>query len=96
MQADKLNVNYVANLARLDLSPAEVTEFQGQLERVLEHVKQLDRLDLSEVEPTAHSNPVFNVLATDASREGLAKKDALANAPRQANGLFVITKVIES
>lgn len=96
MQADKLDVNYVANLARLDLSPAEVTEFQGQLERILEHVQQLNRLDLSEVEPTAHANPVFNVLATDAAREGLAKKDALANAPRQANGLFVITKVIES
>jgi aspartyl-tRNA(Asn)/glutamyl-tRNA(Gln) amidotransferase subunit C len=96
MQADKLDVNYVANLARLDLSSAEVAEFQGQLERVLEHVQQLDRLDLSEVEPTAHANPVFNVLAADAPREGLAKKDALANAPRQANGLFVITKVIES
>lgn len=96
MQAEKLDVNYVANLARLDLTPTEAAEFQGQLERVLQHVRQLDRLDLTNVEPTAHANPVFNVFAADTPQQGLEKAAALANAPRQANGLFVITKVIES
>lgn len=96
MNADKLDVRYVANLARLDLSEEEVREFQGQLVRVLEHVGQLDRLTLDGVEPTAHANPVFDVMAADEPAAGLEKKAALANAPRQANGLFAVTKVIES
>jgi aspartyl-tRNA(Asn)/glutamyl-tRNA(Gln) amidotransferase subunit C len=96
MKAQKLDVKYVADLARLDLTEVEAVEFQEQLGRVLEHVGQLAALDLEGVEPTAHANPVFNVLAADQPVHGLDKKAALSNAPRQANGLFAVTKVIES
>jgi aspartyl-tRNA(Asn)/glutamyl-tRNA(Gln) amidotransferase subunit C len=47
------------------------------------------------VEPTAHANPVFNVLREDVSQPGLLREAALANAPHSANNLVVVTKVIE-
>ena len=95
MSSPELDVRYVANLARIALSDEEVTTFQGQLSRILEHVTQLEKVDVSGVEPTAHANPVYNVFRADEPRESLPKVAALANAPRQANGLFVVTKVVE-
>jgi aspartyl-tRNA(Asn)/glutamyl-tRNA(Gln) amidotransferase subunit C len=47
------------------------------------------------VEPTAYANPVFNVMREDEPRDWFSAKEALANAPRQANGLFMVPKVIE-
>lgn len=95
MSSPELDVRYVANLARIDLSEAEIAQFQTQLGRVLEYVEQLSQVDVSHVEPTAHANDITNVFRTDEARPGLEKKAALANAPRQANGLVMVTKVVE-
>ena len=95
MSSPELDVRYVANLARIALTDEEVATFQGQLSRILDHVTQLEKVDVSGVEPMAHANPVFNVFRADEPRTSLPKADALANAPRQANGLFVVTKVVE-
>lgn len=95
MSSPELDVRYVANLARIDLSETEVAQFQSQLGRVLEYVEQLNRVDVSRVEPTAHANDVTNVFRVDEPGVSLAKQAALANAPRQVNGLVGVTKVIE-
>lgn len=95
MSSPDLDVRYVANLARIDLTDDEITRFQAQLGRVLEYVEQLDQVDISNVEPTAHANAVFNVFRPDEPRDGLSKEAALSNAPRQANGLVMVTKVVE-
>jgi aspartyl-tRNA(Asn)/glutamyl-tRNA(Gln) amidotransferase subunit C len=95
MSSPELDVRYVANLARIDLSEDEISRFQSQLGRVLEYVEQLNSVDVSHVEPTAHANPIFNVFRADEPKPGLEKSAALANAPRQANGLVMVTKVVE-
>lgn len=95
MSTPDLDVRDVARLARIDLTDEEAATFQAQLGRVLEHVEQLSGLDLEGVEPTAHANPVFNVLREDAARPGLPRDAAMANAPRKANNLFVVTKVLD-
>jgi aspartyl/glutamyl-tRNA(Asn/Gln) amidotransferase, C subunit len=95
MSSPDLDVRYVANLARIDLTDEEIARFQSQLGRVLEYVEQLDKVDISNVEPTAHANAVFNVFRADEPRHGLEKEAALKNAPRQANGLVMVTKVVE-
>lgn len=94
MQTD-LNVAYVANLARLNLSEEEIAKFQSQLTQVLEHVEKLKSVNVSHVDPTAHTSAVYNVLRRDESREGFTSVEALSNAPRQANDLFIVSKVIE-
>jgi aspartyl-tRNA(Asn)/glutamyl-tRNA(Gln) amidotransferase subunit C len=88
-------IEYVAELARLKLTQQEINTFQSQLENVLQHVERLNQVDVSGVEPMAHSLPIFNVFRDDEPRAGLERQSALANAPRQAQGLFLITKVID-
>ena len=91
----EFDVRYTAQLARLRLSEEEIAKFQAQLSQVLEYVEALREVDVSGVEPTAHANAVFNVLRADVAREGFTPEQALANAPRQAGGLFIVPKVIE-
>ena len=93
--SDQFDVHYIAQLARLDLSDAEIAKFQSQLGQILSHVEKLGRVDVSGVEPTAHTNQVVNVFREDAPRDWFTPEVALANAPRSANGLFIVPKVIE-
>jgi aspartyl-tRNA(Asn)/glutamyl-tRNA(Gln) amidotransferase subunit C len=93
--SDQFNVRYTAQLARLELSDAEIEKFQSQLGQVLSHVEQLRKVDVSHVAATAHANAVTNVFREDATRESLNQEAALKNAPRSANGLIVVPKVIE-
>jgi aspartyl-tRNA(Asn)/glutamyl-tRNA(Gln) amidotransferase subunit C len=95
MTAPQLDVRYVAQLARLDLTEEEIAKFQSQLGHVLEHAQALARLDVSNVEPTAHAHPIYNVFRPDESRPSFPTADALANAPRKANDLFIVPKVVE-
>jgi len=91
----ELDVRYTANLARLELSDAEAAKFQSQLSQVLVYVNKLAEVDVSGVEPTAHSGGGQNVFRADAERDWFTTEQALANAPRQANHLIIVPKVIE-
>ena len=94
-QTVEIDVAHVARLARLNLTEEETKLFQAQLGRVLEDAEKLRQLDTTEVESAAHAVPVFNVFREDAPRDWFSAEEALSNAPRQANGLFVVTKVVE-
>jgi aspartyl-tRNA(Asn)/glutamyl-tRNA(Gln) amidotransferase subunit C len=91
----ELDVAHVAKLARLNLTEEETKLFQAQLGRVLEYAEKLRELDTTDVEAAAHAVPVFNVFREDEPRSWLTAEEALSNAPRQANGLFIVTKVVE-
>ncbi len=95
MAAPELDVRYIARLARLELSDDEIAKYQAQLSDVLSFVEALRKVDVSNVEPTAHASAVFNVFREDAPQPSFTPREALANAPRQANDLFVVTKVLE-
>jgi aspartyl-tRNA(Asn)/glutamyl-tRNA(Gln) amidotransferase subunit C len=95
MSAKNFDVEYVAELARIKLTPDEIKIFETQLAQVLEHVAKLNELDVSQVEPMAHSFPIYNVFREDEVREGLDREAALSNAPHQAQGLFIVAKVVE-
>ena len=95
MAGPDLDVSYVAKLARLNLSPDETRLFQEQLDQVLSYAKKLQEVDVSEIEAAAHAVPMFNVFREDEARWWFTSEEALRNAPRQANGLFMVPKVIE-
>ena len=95
MSAPEFDVRYVATLARLKLTDEETRTFQNQLGDVLAFVEKLKKVNVEGVEPTAHTSDVFNVFREDEVRPGLTAAQALANAPRKANDLFVVTKVVE-
>lgn len=90
-----LDVTYVAELARLNLTAEETALFQTQLAEVLEHAARLQELDLGAVEAAAHALPAANVFREDEPRPSLTQEEALRNAPRAANGLFIVPRVIE-
>ena len=95
MAATDFDVKYVAHLARLDLSPAEEQKLGAQLGSILGYIEKLKEVDVRGVEPTAHPFPLVNVTRPDEVRPSLPHDDALRNAPVQANGLFIVPKIVE-
>ena len=89
------DVKYVANLARISLSPAEEEKLGAQLNGILGYIEKLKELDVANVEPTAHAVPLINVFRADEVRPSISNEDALRNAPAKANGLFVVPKIVE-
>jgi len=90
-----LDIDHVANLARLALTPEEKAKFAAQLGDVLTYIEQLKQVDVSGVEATAHAYPVYNVWADDVPQAGLPVELALKNAPAQRNNMIVVPKVVE-
>jgi aspartyl-tRNA(Asn)/glutamyl-tRNA(Gln) amidotransferase subunit C len=95
MAANELDVRYVAQLANLNLTDEEATRFQEQIGHVVQHIVELEKVDVSGVEISAHESAIFNVFREDEPRDWFSAEDALGNAPRQANGLFIVPKVVE-
>jgi len=94
-QPSDINIDYVANLARLALNPQEKEVFSRQLGDVLKYIEKLREVDVSQVEPTAHAFPVCNVWADDVPQAGLPVSEALRNAPEQRDDMIVVPVVVE-
>lgn len=91
-----MDVSQVASLARLALSPEEAARFQAQLDLILGHIEQLKAVDVSGIEPTAHANPVVDVMREDLPhRRSFSAAEALANAPERSQDQFRVVKVVE-
>ena len=90
-----LNIDHIARLARLALTPEEKAAFAAQLGDVLGHIEQLKQVDVSGVEPTAHAFDVHNVWREDVAEPGLPVEAALRNAPARRANMIVVPKVVE-
>ena len=95
MSDSEFDIKYVANLARIALTSEEEARLGSQLGDILGCVKKLEELDVSDVEPMAHAVPLDNVLRADEVQPSITNEEALANAPKKANGLFVVPKIVE-
>jgi aspartyl-tRNA(Asn)/glutamyl-tRNA(Gln) amidotransferase subunit C len=89
------DVEYVARLARLRLSPAELEKMRDQLSNILDHFQMLQQIDVSTVPPTAQVTDLVNVLREDEIRPSLPREQALANAPEQQDGMFRVRAIFE-
>ncbi len=89
------NIQYVAHLARLSLSPAEEQQFGAQLGGILGYIEKLKELDVTGIEPTAHAVPLVNVFRPDVAGPSLSTEEALRNAPAASGGLFLVPKIVE-
>ena len=95
MASGEIDVRYVAHLARLELSADEEKKLSVQLDGILGYIDKLKELDVTGVEPTAHAVPMVNVTRPDEQHPSLPHEEALRNAPKQANGLFIVPKIVE-
>ena len=91
----EMDLSRAVKLARIELTPEEEQRLAPQLGEVLQYVEKLNELDVSGVEPTAHATPLSNVMREDEPCESLSQEEALRNAPKTANGLFVVPKIVE-
>lgn len=89
------NLNYVANLARISITPEEQAVIGPQLGNILDYIKKLEEVDVTGVEPTAHAVPLVNVMRADEVRPSLSHEEVLRNAPAHRAGLFIVPPVIE-
>lgn len=93
MHLSTADVEHIAHLARLALTPDEVEQYRRQLSAILEHFEALKQVDTSAVPPTATVLPLRTVMREDAVRPGLSTEDALANAPDRADDYFRVPAV---
>jgi len=94
MSVEKIDIDYVANLARIELTADEKIQFSAQLDHVLGHFAKLNAVDIAGVEPMAHAVPVVNVWAADEAGEVLSPEEALQNAVEGEANQVVLPKVI--
>lgn len=90
-----LNIDHVAELARLALTPEEKAKFSAQLQDILAYIEHLKEVDVSQVEPTAHAQPLYNVWREDVPGAALPVEKALQNAPAQRDNMIAVPKVVE-
>jgi len=91
-----IDIDYLARLARLELSEEEKRTLAPQLEEIIAFVDRLQSVDVEGVEPTAHGIPRFNVWREDRATPPMERAKLLQNAPAQRDGQVVVPKVIES
>ncbi len=89
------DVEYVAKLARLDVSDAEKEKFTAQLNDILLYIDQLNELDTTGVKPMTHAIAVTNAFREDRVAESLGTQKAIANAPDARGEFFRVPKVID-
>jgi aspartyl-tRNA(Asn)/glutamyl-tRNA(Gln) amidotransferase subunit C len=95
MSSSEIDVKYVAQLARISLTPDEEKKLASQLGNILGYIEKLRELDVSNIEPTAHAVPMVNITRADETQPCLSQFETLRNAPRHANGLFIVPKIVE-
>ncbi len=98
MKITETEVRYVADLANLKLTDAEVARFQADLDGILEHVASLNEVDTEGVEPMAqvlYEAGETATLRADIPVPPLGNAAALANAPQSGAGYFKVPKIIE-
>jgi aspartyl-tRNA(Asn)/glutamyl-tRNA(Gln) amidotransferase subunit C len=91
----RAEVEYVARLARLELSQDEQERMTTQLDAILGYMDTLNALDTTGVEPTTTVIPMHAQMREDAVRPSLDREDALANAPDREDVFFRVPRIIE-
>jgi len=96
MKLTTQDIESVAYLSRLELSEEEKEKLTGHINRLLENFEKLQEIDTSDVEPTSHVIPVYNVFRKDEPRPSLPVDEVLSNGPQVAENCFVVPRVVET
>ena len=87
-------VKKVAQLARLELNESEINQHAEQLEKILEYIKQLEKINTEDVPCTTRAIEVVNVLRKDENRNYENSEEILDLAPSRENKFFKVPKII--
>lgn len=96
MADNSIDVRYVANLARINLSDEEVETFGSQLAGVMAHIEKLSEVDIEGIEPTSHTTVDSNRVRKDVPVASIPPEGFLQNTPDQAQGQLRVPKVVDA
>lgn len=92
----KDNVLHVAKLAKLTLTPKEITKFQNQLSKIVDYISQLSEVDTSNLEPSSQTTGLENVSRVDEIKlNGFTVQEALSGTEQTHNGYFIVDAVLD-
>jgi aspartyl-tRNA(Asn)/glutamyl-tRNA(Gln) amidotransferase subunit C len=89
-----VEVEHIAELAKLSLTDEEKEKFREQLSAILEYAEMLQRLDTEAIPPTATVLPLRNVMVADEVKLSFSRQDVLANAPEAEDGCFKVRAIL--
>lgn len=95
MSLSRAEVEHIAELAKLNLTEAELDQYAVQLSAILDYIAELNALNTDDIPPTASVLPLKNIMAADVVVDGLDQKAALANAPDAEAGQFRVQAILE-
>ncbi len=95
MKVSAKDVNYIAQLSRLNVPETELEIFTEQFNQILNYADILQKIDTTGIEPSPYVLPIRNVFREDIAKEGVSHEAALSNAPAVENDGFKVPRVIE-
>ena len=95
MARPRIDIEQVAELARLNLKPEEREKLSKDLDAILAYVDQLRELNTEKIEPTSHVLPLENVFRKDLAKPSQIRDQVLERAPKREGKFFKVPKVIE-
>ena len=95
MQVDEATVRRIARLARIKVTDAEAKALETEISGILDWVRQLDEVDVGNVEPMTRVIPMTLRKREDTVTDGEIPEQVLANAPQREGDFFVVPKVVE-
>jgi aspartyl-tRNA(Asn)/glutamyl-tRNA(Gln) amidotransferase subunit C len=98
MPITRMDVEGIAELARLELTPEEADLFTEQLSSIIGHIEKLNQLETADVPPMSHCVPADDdmeyAMRDDQARPGIGQQLAVENAPDSEAGYFKVPRVI--
>lgn len=95
MEITDKTIDYVAALAKLELSSEEKEKAKKDLGSILGHIESMNELDTDKVEPMTHVFPIKNVFREDVVVNEPNRDILLSNAPASKDGCFMVPKTVE-
>ena len=87
-------VRKVAQLARLELNESEINQHAEQLEKILDYVQQLEKINTDNIPCTTRAIEVINVFRKDEKKDYENSDELLDLAPSRENKFFKVPKII--
>jgi len=94
MSVSKIDVKYIADLAKLKFEDDEIDSLTMQLNSILYYMSKLNQIDTSDIEPLSYPVEIESRMRDDILKDSLPRKDALINASDSTDEYFIVPKVI--
>ncbi|MFD1551384.1 Asp-tRNA(Asn)/Glu-tRNA(Gln) amidotransferase GatCAB subunit C [Putridiphycobacter roseus] len=88
-------IDHIAHLSRLNFDGDKKTVIKNDMEKMIQFVDQLNKIDTEDVEPLIFMSEAINVLREDIVKSEITQEEALKNATHKDSDYFKIAKVLD-